>query len=88
MEDIKKIIGMNLKYIRYQSGLSQEKFYDQFELNPKYLACVERGEINISVEFLFAKAKIFHISVSELVTFDKRKVISKKRIDEKEKQTN
>lgn len=78
MEDIKKIIGMNLKYIRYQSGLSQEKFYEQYDLNPKYLACIERGEINISVNFLFALAKTFDISVGELVTFDEQKIISKK----------
>lgn len=87
MEDIKKIIGMNLKYIRYQSGLSQEKFYEQYDLNPKYLACIERGEINISVNFLFALAKTFDISVGELVTFDEQKIISKKRVDEKKKQT-
>lgn len=87
MEDIKKIIGMNLKYIRYQSGLSQEKFYEQYDLNPKYLACIERGEINISVNFLFALAKTFDILVGELVTFDEQKIISKKRVDEKKKQT-
>lgn len=87
MEDIKKIIGMNLKYIRYQSGLSQEKFYEQYDLNPKYLACIERREINISVNFLFALAKTFDISVGELVTFDEQKIISKKRVDEKKKQT-
>lgn len=86
MEDIKKIIGTNLKYIRYQSGLSQEKFYEQYDLNPKYLACIERGEINISVEFLYELSKTLNASISDLVSFDERKIISKKRIDEKKKQ--
>ncbi len=81
--DIKKIIGMNLKYIRYQSNLSQEKFYSKYHLSTKYMAQVERGEINIGVELLDALAKAFHIPISELVTYDKTKRIKKKRIDEK-----
>ena len=60
MEDIKKIIGINLRYIRYQSGLSQEKFYTKFNMNPKYLACIERGEsvngfINRAIEETMAR---------------------------------
>ena len=41
MDSIQKIVGKNLKYFRYQSGLSQEKFYEKFGLNYKYLASVE-----------------------------------------------
>ncbi len=81
--DIKKIIGMNLKYIRHQSNLSQDKFYSKYHLSTKYMAQIERGEINIGVELLDALAKTFHISPCELITFDKKKIIHKKRIDEK-----
>jgi len=84
MKDIKKIIGTNLKYIRFQSGLSQEKFYESYGLSWKYYASIERGEINIGVELLQAISETFHVSLPELVTFDKSKIISKKRIDEKE----
>ena len=86
MEDIKKIIGINLRYIRYQSGLSQEKFYTKYNMNPKYLACIERGEINMSVEYLYELAKAMKTTLSELVTYDERKLINQKRIDSKEKQ--
>lgn len=44
---LNKIIGTNLKSLRYKSGLSQEKFYEKYNLNPKYLACIERGKVNI-----------------------------------------
>jgi len=27
MEDIKKVVGRNLKFFRFESGLCQEKFY-------------------------------------------------------------
>ena len=43
---LRNIVGINLKYYRYKSGLSQEKFYLGLELNPKYLAKVERGKAN------------------------------------------
>jgi len=83
--DIKKIIGINLKYIRYQSGLSQEKFYEKYGLSVKYLSAVERGEKDIGVDLLQALSKVFHVSLQEFVTFDEKKLITQKRIDEKKK---
>lgn len=83
MNTIQEIIGMNLKYYRYKSGLSQEKFYEQFGLNPKYLASVERGEINISVEFLANLSRILKIDIREFFNPDESRTIHKKRIDEK-----
>lgn len=65
MNSIQKIIGNNLKYYRYQSGLSQEKFYERYSLNYKYLASIERGEVNVSVEFLSNLAKLLKIDIRE-----------------------
>jgi len=83
MNDIKKIIGNNLRYIRYQSGLSQEKFYEQYHLSTKYLASIERGEINIGVELLDALAKTLKTTAADLVTYNPQKIVTKKRIDQK-----
>ena len=83
--NLKEVVGMNLKYYRYQSGLSQEKFYTNLELNPKYMACIERGSENITVDHLEEIAYKLGISTYELVTYDESHVISKKRIDEREK---
>ncbi len=85
MKDIKEIIGINLKYIRFKSGLSQEKFYESYGLSSKYFSSIERGEVNIGVELLQAMSRTFHVSMTEFVTFDEGKVIDKKRIDEREK---
>ena len=74
MCSMKKIVGRNLKYYRYKTGLSQEKFYEQYNLNPKYLASIERGEINVTIDF------------REFFNPDKNRIITKKRIDEKEKE--
>ena len=85
MQDIKKTIGNNLRYIRYQKNLSQEKFYEQYNLNPKYLASVERGEINIGVEFLANLAEALDVKIEDLILEDEKKKISKKRVDAKVK---
>ena len=83
MQDIKKTIGNNLRYIRFQKGLSQEKFYEQFNLNPKYLASIERGEINIGVEFLANLAIALEVPITELILEDTKKKITKRRVDQK-----
>lgn len=81
--DINKTIGNNLKYFRYKSKLSQEKFYEQYNLNPKYLACIERGEINISVKFLFKLCETLNIPVEDLLLYDSSKIVKSARIDSK-----
>ena len=82
--DIKRVVGTNLKYFRFQTGLSQEKFYEQFNLNPKYMACVERGEVNVSIEFLNNLAIVLNVSISDFFNESESRIISAKRIDSKE----
>lgn len=82
---IQKIVGNNLKYYRYQANLSQEKFYEQYGLNYRYLASVERGEVNVSIEFLDNLAKVLKIDIREFFNPDIKRFDFKKRIDEKEK---
>jgi len=84
----KEVIGRNLKYYRYKSGLSQEAFYAQHNLSPKYLACVERGEINISIDFIDKLTKNLNISIHDLLNTDESRIINYKRIDSKEKINN
>lgn len=85
---LKNIVGTNLKYYRYKSGLSQEKFYLGLELNPKYLAKVERGEANLSFDYVEELAKKLNVTTNDLILFNKEHVIDKKRIDEKKKVNN
>ena len=86
--NLKEVVGMNLKYYRYQTGLSQEKFYTNLELNPKYMACIERGEENITIDHIDEIAHKLGISTHELITYNEEHVINKKRIDEKVKVNN
>lgn len=86
--ETKKIIGINLKYYRYQAGLSQEDFYNKLGLSSKYLACVERGEINVTICFLEKLAKKLNISIQDLISLDENKMIKEKRIDAKKMKIN
>lgn len=82
---IQKIVGNNLKYIRYQKNLSQEKFYSQYNLNYRYLASIERGEVNVSIEFLDKLAKVLKVDIRDFFNLDNVTYKFKKRIDGKEK---
>ncbi len=81
--NLKQIVGMNLKYYRYKNNKSQEKYYEALKLNPKYLASMERGEINFSVEYLEEIATSMGVTVNDLILYDETHIITKKRIDEK-----
>ncbi|MCI9280828.1 MAG: helix-turn-helix transcriptional regulator [Bacilli bacterium] len=85
---LRNIVGINLKYYRYKSGLSQEKFYLGLELNPKYLAKVERGKANISFDYVEELAKKLKVHINDLILYNENHVIDKKRIDEKQKVNN
>lgn len=82
---LKETVGINLKYYRYKSGLSQEKFYTLLNLNYKYLASIERGEVNITFDYVEELAKKLGVTTDELILYNENHIIDKKRIDEKVK---
>lgn len=42
-------LGAALRTIRKEKGLTIEESADRADLNPRYLAGVERGEINVAI---------------------------------------
>jgi len=82
---LKELVGMNLKYYRYKTGLSQEKYYTSLNLNPKYLANIERGEENITIGYVEELAIKIGVEPNDLILYNKNHVVSKKRVDEKVK---
>lgn len=48
-EDVNKIIGNNIRFIRKNRKLSQEKFAEKVELSPQFVSDVERGIEGISL---------------------------------------
>lgn len=49
MEDIRKIVGRNIRHARKAAGLSQEALADKAEIDRTYLSGVERGVRNPTI---------------------------------------
>ncbi|MDE5539844.1 MAG: helix-turn-helix domain-containing protein [Bacilli bacterium] len=80
---LKEVVGMNLKYYRYQTGLSQDKYYISLGLNPKYFASMERGLVNFTSSTIEELADKMGVNINDLILYNEKHKIQKKRIDEK-----
>ena len=61
--DIRIKIGLRLKELRNEKGLSQEKFSFICELDRTYIASIEQGKRNVSVANIEKIANAFDMSV-------------------------
>lgn len=84
----KDILAINLKYYRYLSKLSQEKFAEALDTSLIYENQLEKKRRNPSLEMLDKLAKgistllKMHITSADLVKYDEKKIINQRRIDE------
>lgn len=49
---LKYVVGENIRRIRFQRGLTQEQLAEELGMSVRYLAGVERGERNLSLDTL------------------------------------
>ena len=63
---LKKNFGERVKALRIQKNLSQEKFALLIDMDRTYLASVESGKRNISLENINKIANGFEITLEEL----------------------
>ena len=63
---IKKIFGKRIRELRTQRNMSQEKFALHMNMDRTYLASVESGKRNISLENIEKIAKGFGMKLEEL----------------------
>ena len=87
----KEILAINLKYYRYISKLSQEKFAEILDTSLIYENQLEKGRRNPSLEMLdriadsISKLLDINVTSSELIKYDQKKIVTAKRIDETKK---
>ncbi|TZE81977.1 helix-turn-helix domain-containing protein [Calorimonas adulescens] len=75
-EEIKDVeIGANIKKYRKQAGLTQQELADKANISRSYLADVENGRYNPSLETLNSIAKVLNIKVSDILNGDTDKEI-------------
>jgi transcriptional regulator with XRE-family HTH domain len=63
----RKIFAENLKRIRKEKGLSQDKLAVEAGLHRTYVGSVERGERNISIDNMERFAIVFGVRIEELL---------------------
>lgn len=63
---IKKKFGDRVRELRLEANLSQEKFALLIDMDRTYLASVENGKRNISLENIAKIANGFNIAIEEL----------------------
>jgi transcriptional regulator with XRE-family HTH domain len=68
--DIRIKIGIRLKELRNEKGLSQERFSYVCELDRTYIASIEQGKRNVSVANIEKISKAFDMSIYEFFNSD------------------
>lgn len=63
---IKENFGNRVRELRKNIGLSQENFALKIDMDRTYLASVEKGKRNISIENIYKIANGFGITLEEL----------------------
>ncbi|MCO5231618.1 MAG: helix-turn-helix transcriptional regulator [Chitinophagales bacterium] len=61
--------GQRIKQLRTERNISQEKLSFSTGFHRTYIGMIERGERNISLTNMAVFAKVFEMSISELLNF-------------------
>lgn len=67
--DIQESFGSAIRQLRTEHNLSQEKFALQINMDRTYLASVELGKRNISLNNIYKIAEGFDMSISQLFSY-------------------
>ncbi|AZU00428.1 MULTISPECIES: helix-turn-helix domain-containing protein [Actinomycetes] len=67
-ESLKHRLGRNLRALRVSRGLTQEKLAEDLDVTPRYLAGIERGERNLTLDSIDALAEALRVDSVALLT--------------------
>jgi transcriptional regulator with XRE-family HTH domain len=67
MRDINKEVGFNIRRVREERGLTQEKLAAVADLHRAYIGQIERGEKNIGLKNLEKIAKALKVDIRDLL---------------------
>lgn len=66
MSNINERVGLNIRKIREDRGISQEKLAELADLHRAYIGQIERGEKNIGLKNLEKIAKALSVKIKDL----------------------
>ena len=64
-------LGMSLKHIRLEKGLTQEMLAEKVGIHPTYVGKIESGKNNVSIKMLFKISRALGVKLSDIFEFDK-----------------
>ena len=70
MEEVRKLLGQRIRYLRNLRSMTQEQLGDKADVNYKYLGAIERGEKNPSADNLAKIAGALDVKLNELFIFE------------------
>lgn len=62
--------GKRIRHLRTERSLSQEQLAELTGFHRTYIGMIERGERNLSLSNISVFAKVFELSISELMDFE------------------
>jgi transcriptional regulator with XRE-family HTH domain len=69
--NLRKLVGRNIRTLRTEKGLSQEKLAWSSKLTSDYVGCLERGQVNVSLDALARIAKSLEVDPKVLLDSNK-----------------
>lgn len=80
---IAEVIGLNMKWYRYQNKLTQEQYAQKTKLKIPYISSVENGNANLTCKNIEFIANSFQIKPEQLLNEETAKNAKKlpKRLD-------
>lgn len=62
-----KLIGLNMKWYRYQNSMTQENLAEKTELKTAYISMLETGDSNITTNTIETIAKALNVKPKDLL---------------------
>ena len=70
MEDIKKLFGIRLKFLREKNGYTQEKFAELIDISSRALSAIECGHNFVTADTIGRICKVLCVNPKTLFDFD------------------
>ncbi len=67
MKDLAKKFGHNVRLMRKDKGISQDKLALTADIDRSYVGRIERGEVNITLEKAYQLAEVLRCDIRELL---------------------
>lgn len=71
LKELLKFLGLKIRTIRKEKGLSQERLAEMANLHPTYISNIEQGKVNASIYSYYMIAKALDFPFPDLVDIPK-----------------